>query len=169
MLAFGKGLKGNGTVGEYPSLAELDDYENLIFTTDFRRVYSTLLTEWLCLPDPGDDRVLLGDHGAPLDLGFDCIETSSVARPETVNPYRHSAVYHDGNIYINYSLPVNSLVMIEIISADGKAFIAQRPMQKSSGEYTLTYHARERGLKPGAYFYRIRITGRDLNGNLIIY
>lgn len=169
MLAFGKGLNGNGVVGKYPSLAELDDYDNLIFTTDFRRVYSTLLTEWLCLPDPEDDQVLFGDHGTPLDLGFNCLDTSSVTQSEAVNPFRHSAVYNSGNIYINYSLPVSSLVMVEVISADGKPFLVQRPMHKDSGEYTITYHAKERGLKPGAYFYRVRMTGRDMTGKLVVY
>jgi uncharacterized protein (DUF1501 family) len=40
----GEPVKG-GLYGTPPSLTELDD-GNLIYTTDFRRVYATLIKEW---------------------------------------------------------------------------------------------------------------------------
>lgn len=45
MFVVGKGVKG-GHYGERPSLTELDD-GNLIYTTDFRRVYATVIEGWL--------------------------------------------------------------------------------------------------------------------------
>jgi uncharacterized protein (DUF1501 family) len=45
MFLVGKGLKG-GFYGAPPSLTDLDD-GNLKMTTDFRRVYATMIREWL--------------------------------------------------------------------------------------------------------------------------
>lgn len=49
MFLFGKGLKG-GLYGRHPSLTDLDD-GNMKMTTDFRRVYATVIKEWLGYED----------------------------------------------------------------------------------------------------------------------
>jgi len=60
MLVLGAGLTG-GLYGTHPSLAQLGDGD-LIYTTDFRTVYATLLDGWLgCPSEP-----LLGEKFAPL-------------------------------------------------------------------------------------------------------
>lgn len=48
MFMAGKPVKG-GHYGELPSLSELDEGDNLIHTTDFRRTYATALDGWLGL------------------------------------------------------------------------------------------------------------------------
>lgn len=45
MFVMGENVKG-GQYGKPPSLTDLDD-GNLIYTTDFRRVYATMIKEWL--------------------------------------------------------------------------------------------------------------------------
>jgi len=49
MFIVGKHVKG-GLYGRHPSLTELDD-GNLVKTTDFRRVYATMIEEWLRFDD----------------------------------------------------------------------------------------------------------------------
>ena len=56
MFIIGDHVKG-GLYGEHPSLTMLDD-GNLIKTTDFRRVYATMIKEWLKFDDA--DGVLKG-------------------------------------------------------------------------------------------------------------
>jgi uncharacterized protein (DUF1501 family) len=56
MFVFGKHVKG-GLYGQPPSLTDLDD-GNLKMTTDFRRVYATMIKEWLGYDDT--DAVLKG-------------------------------------------------------------------------------------------------------------
>jgi uncharacterized protein (DUF1501 family) len=46
MFVVGKKVKG-GHYGELPSLTKLDPGDNLLFTTDFRRVYATMVEGWL--------------------------------------------------------------------------------------------------------------------------
>jgi uncharacterized protein (DUF1501 family) len=48
MFVVGKHVKG-GHYGRRPSLTELDAGDNLIYTTDLRRVYATLIAGWLGL------------------------------------------------------------------------------------------------------------------------
>jgi len=46
MFLVGKHVKG-GHYGEVPSLTKLDTLDNLAYTTDFRRVYATVMQGWL--------------------------------------------------------------------------------------------------------------------------
>jgi uncharacterized protein (DUF1501 family) len=56
---------GGTTVGAFPGLATLDAQDNLIHTTDFRSVYTTLLANWLGV-DPGP--IIPGTHPVYADL-----------------------------------------------------------------------------------------------------
>jgi uncharacterized protein (DUF1501 family) len=49
VFVIGKAVKG-GHYGETPSLTDLDD-GNLRYTTDFRRVYATMIKQWMDYPD----------------------------------------------------------------------------------------------------------------------
>jgi uncharacterized protein (DUF1501 family) len=50
MFVVGEKVKG-GHYGKVPSLTSLDEGDNLIFTTDFRRVYATMISGWLGFKD----------------------------------------------------------------------------------------------------------------------
>jgi uncharacterized protein (DUF1501 family) len=50
MFVAGKAVKG-GYYGTAPSLTKLDAGDNLIYTTDFRRVYGTMISRWLGYQD----------------------------------------------------------------------------------------------------------------------
>ena len=64
MFVAGKQVKG-GQYGNIPSLTQLDVGDNLVFTTDFRRVYATMIAGWLGLKDT---RPLLNGDFEPFDL-----------------------------------------------------------------------------------------------------
>ena len=49
MYVIGKQVRG-GHYGEAPSLTDLDEGGNLKYTTDFRRVYASLIEGWLRHP-----------------------------------------------------------------------------------------------------------------------
>ena len=50
MFVAGNQVKG-GHYGTVPSLTKLDAGDNLIYTTDFRRVYATMISGWLGVED----------------------------------------------------------------------------------------------------------------------
>lgn len=58
MFVVGNKVKG-GHYGTIPSLTKLDEGDNLIHTTDFRRVYATMISGWLGYKDTG--KVLNGN------------------------------------------------------------------------------------------------------------
>ncbi|MEX0619760.1 MAG: DUF1501 domain-containing protein [Pseudohongiellaceae bacterium] len=60
----GSGEINGGLYGTHPSLGDLDD-GNLRMTTDFRRVYASMIQEWMQYPDSA--KVLRSPH-APLTL-----------------------------------------------------------------------------------------------------
>ena len=64
MFVAGKPVKG-GHYGKVPSLTDLDSGDNLIFTTDFRRVYATMIAGWLGYR--GTHELLHGDF-EPFDM-----------------------------------------------------------------------------------------------------
>ena len=64
MFVAGKKVKG-GHYGTPPSLTRLDPGDNLIFTTDFRRVYATMVQGWLGQPA---SEALLNGSFAPFDM-----------------------------------------------------------------------------------------------------
>ena len=53
MFVVGKGVLG-GQYGELPSLTELDGGDNLVYTTDFRRVYASVIEGWLGHSETGE-------------------------------------------------------------------------------------------------------------------
>jgi uncharacterized protein (DUF1501 family) len=59
MYMLGKHVKG-GWYGSFPSLSDLDDNGNLKVSTDFRRVYATMITEWMGFGRAGE--ILKGDY-----------------------------------------------------------------------------------------------------------
>ncbi len=64
MWMIGKKVKG-GIHGKYPSLTDLDADGNMKMTMDFRRVYATMIKEWMGY---GDTRALLKGDFAPLPV-----------------------------------------------------------------------------------------------------
>ncbi len=63
LLVIGDHVKG-GLVGQPPSLTALDPNGNAVMTTDFRSVYSTVISDWI----QGDPEQVLGGTFAPLPL-----------------------------------------------------------------------------------------------------
>ena len=74
----GPGVKG-GPCGKHPSLTDLTDGD-LKYHTDFRRVYATLLDDWLGV----DSKMVLGDKFEPLKLpeeGLTVRAFAGIAKP----------------------------------------------------------------------------------------
>ncbi len=64
MFVVGNPVQG-GHYGEVPSLTELDEGDNLVYTTDFRRVYATVIEDWL---GHGHTREILNGEFEPFDM-----------------------------------------------------------------------------------------------------
>ena len=63
VMVFGGATRG-GMIGEQPDLDDLDENGNLVFRTDFRRVYASVLEDWIGV----DSTRVLRERFEPLEL-----------------------------------------------------------------------------------------------------
>lgn len=82
VMLFGGGLDENGFIGEHPSLTEWDGDDNLIPTSDFRDVYSSVLTDWFCLEPSLVNRILFNQNSNPMNIGVSCGSQSTPPDPD---------------------------------------------------------------------------------------
>lgn len=64
VFIIGKNLKKNGIFNEPPNLSDLDDNGDLKYSVDFRRIYATILKNWMQV----DDKAILTKSFKPLSF-----------------------------------------------------------------------------------------------------
>src|SRR5690606_11516746 len=99
VMLFRSRLDGNGFVVTHPHLTEWDADDNLIPTTDFRDVYSTVLTEWFCLDPSVVSSILLNQNYQTLDMGITCQNLSSTNFNDTTR-FVHVPIYQNDRTLI---------------------------------------------------------------------
>jgi len=153
LFLFGEGLNGNGFVGTAPSLQNLDNDGNLVFSTDFRRIYATVLENWLCIaPDLVDG--VMGQHFARLPLGLNCAATGIAGDAAPGIP--HEVRYISGReVVIAYQLPSAAMVRVEVFNVLGQPVTLLANGYQMSGRHEVTFSQTGRHLPAGQYVYRI--------------
>lgn len=160
LLMFGEALNGNGFVGTNPDLQNTDANGNLLFHTDFREIYATVLENWLCIDAATVDGIL-GQSFNRIDVGLSC-ETVGVGATAYAAAIQHEARYHrNGQVYIHYTLPDSAKVKVEIFDITGKAVAMLFNGQQFSGSHQLLFQVPQQyGFVSGIYVYRIEVNGR---------
>ncbi len=162
MLVFGEGLNGNGFLGANPDLQNVDDIGNLIFDIDFRQVYASVLENWLCI-EPETVDGILGDYFERLDLGLDCVVSST--SPYTLKTrFKHEARYlTTGQIAIHYQLPQAANVEVQIFDILGQPVETLFRGYQLPGEYQQMFSPGMRRLANGYYVYHINVGGESFS------
>lgn len=165
VMLFGPALNGNGFVGEHPDLNDLDTIGNLKYGTDFRQVYATIMQDWLCIDPSLINEALLDDY-EPLNLGFECIDTSvSEFRPDAIN---HQAIYSNNDVLISYTLPISMDVKIQIYNVMGQMIYNRNSEMKFSGNHKLSVKNNAKKMAHGQYTYQIIANGRAYSKSFVI-
>ncbi len=159
VLFFGPGLNGNGFVGEHPDLNDLDVIGNLKYKTDFRQLYSSVMTDWLCIDSQTVDDALLGQPIEKSDLGFDCIGSSDIGMPVTVFSNRtkvKSYQQNNGDTILTIDKAETSHVNITLYSLTGQRIgvVTNEMMSKGFYNFNLTEYVGS-SLSLGIYIYRV--------------
>lgn len=168
VMLFGAGLNGSGFVGTHPDINEWDADDNLIPTTDFRDVYSSVLTDWFCLDPSVVSSILLNYGYTTLDLGFSCdtLETPSF---EDVTRFEHFPVYKNNRVYIHFKLPTTAHVDVRLYDITGREIGALTNEMLFPGAHNIDVLAKVRAtLSTGQYIYRIAIGGQFYSKSLLI-
>ena len=159
LLLFGEGLNGNGILGNNPDLHNLDPVGNLVYGTDFRQIYATMLEYWLCIePDAVDD--ILGQSFERMpELGMDCLSVSTNYVP-TLN-IKHWASYSEGQVDIHYTIPESMPITVQIFNILGQPVETLFDGYQMAGQHQHTFRTRNARLAGGHYIYSIR-SGRQI-------
>ncbi len=170
-LFFGSGLNGSAFVGEHPSLDDLD-HGNLKFTTDFRDLYATVMSQWLCIDQQLVDEALLGRTSQSIDLGFSCNGTVSDNPQETIaaSGLKHLPVYPTpSEPEIHLDLPATGVVDIRLFNIIGQQIGTIRNEMMTEGSHTIPVKAYlNTRLSTGQYIYRIQFQGKKYSKSIAI-
>lgn len=168
VMLFGSGLNGSGFVSEHPDLSNWDNNDNLIPTTDFRDVYSTVLTDWFCLEPGIVNDILLNETYQNLDLGFSC-ESLSIQDFSDVTRFSHVATYNNNTTNIEFTMPMTAHVNIKLYDIMGKEIGILKNELMFPGRYLIdvkdTINTR---LAYGQYMYRISVGGQFYSRSILI-
>lgn len=158
LMMFGSGLNGNGFVGGLPNLQNVDAVGNLQYGVDFRRIYATVLEEWLCVDGALVDQVMGQSFTRMPELGIVCLPTSTsyIQAPSI----QHRALYGNGEVIIEYTLPEAMPVTIMVFDIVGRPVEQLYNGQQWQGTHQVTFRNNRARLVAGIYVYSIEAGGR---------
>ncbi len=160
VMLFGAGLDGNGFVGNHPNLTEWDADGNLIPTSDFRDIYSTVLTEWFCLDPSVVSNILLNQTYQTLDMGITCQFLSNTDFSDTTR-FVHIPIYQNDRTLIEINMPNTANVDIRLYDLMGREVGSLENKILYPGKYSIDVKEKiKTRLSYGQYIYRISTGGQ---------
>ncbi|MFT5250062.1 MAG: hypothetical protein ACI93P_001797 [bacterium] len=157
MMLFGEGLEGNGFIGDHPSLTDLDEHKNLVYSTDFRSIYAAILEDWLCIDSHIVDASLLANYSRT-SVGISC--NNDEIDGSNTNNFSHRPIYNNNTVYVDFNIPDASHVTIEVINILGKKMGAIYNERILSGSYQIDLNPNNVSYSVGQYFYQIAVNGK---------
>lgn len=167
VMLFGPALKGNGFIGNHPSLSDLNNRGNLNHNLDFRSVYTTILTDWLCGDKKFITKAMLGNEYSLLGLGINC--NDDVIDFDDIIPY-HAAIYGSSKVDLNLRINQDHYIKIYVYDILGRnhGLIYDNILRRGTHTFPLSINSK-RKLSTGQYFYNIKVVGgNDLNKSFIV-
>lgn len=160
LFLFGKGVEG-GTYGNLPSLSNLDANGNLIFETDFRAVYSTVLQDWFGLSAEDTSEVFGGEFQ---NVGFVSDPAVPTGVEDEVNPHAFALSQNYPNPFnpittISYSLSEQTAVSLKVYDMQGRMVTTLVDRTQAPGSYAYPFDGSY--LASGTYLYRL-VAGKEV-------
>lgn len=165
MILFGEGLNGNGFLGAAPDLQNLDQVGNLRYDLDFRQIYSTVLENWLCIDPNLVDEVLGRSFERLPALGLTC-QTPTSTIDQQAALLNHRALYDQGRIVVEYTLPESMPVKVQIFDILGRPVETLFEGYQMAGTHRHSFQTWGNRISSGIYVYHI-MAGRRAYSNKI--
>ncbi len=166
LFLFGPGLEGNGTLGALPDLTRPDRYGNLIADTDFRSVYATVLSRWLCLDHAVVDAVLGATHPRLAGLGLNCSPATAVAAPRQPFDPGLTLRRRGNEVIVTYTLAATSRVGVHLYDALGRRLRTAYTGEQTGGPQEVLLDGR---YVPGVYIVSLEVGGRVYGKKLPLF
>jgi len=164
VMLFGESLNGNGIIGDKPDLRNVDSSGNLIFSTDFRSIYATIMEDWLCI-DTNTVNQTLGADFDRLALGLSCQPTPVFNTP-TIQLHHEARYSSDGQIQIYFSLSENMDIDLQVFNILGQPVAQLYKGRLEAGEHSFPFQSKS-SLSAGQYVYRIVANGQAFSRAMI--
>jgi uncharacterized protein (DUF1501 family) len=154
LFLFGSGVNG-GMYGEHPDLGDVDKSGNMKFTTDFRRVYASVLNDWFGITDENVATVL----GSEFDIIPFVSNPSTVATDTPSIPSGFSLSQNYPNPFnpttrIGFTLDQPGQTRLEVFDIAGRKISSIVNAPLGIGHHEVEFNAS--GLASGAYLYRLQ-------------
>ena len=160
VMLFGPALNGSGFIGEHPNLTNWDADDNLIPTSDFRDIYSSVLTEWFCLEPSLVNNILLNQNNAPIDFGISC-GILSTPQFNIKDGFSHIPYNKDNRNYIDIQIEHTANVDVRLYDILGREVGVLESKMMFPGKYTIDVQQNIKSrLASGHYIYRISTGGQ---------
>ena len=157
LMLFGKGLNGNGMTGGLPNL-DVGDSGNIDYTTDFRSVYATVLSNWLCIDDGLVDQIMGARFERLEDLGLYCSATSTQT-PERADQLDMRTYLSGGELVLEYELPRNSRVGVHFFDVSGRKLSSPFQGRRAAGTHSDRFALSSVGWAAGVYVVSLEVDG----------
>ncbi len=158
VLLFGD-INGSDVLGKDPDLSNTDQVGNLIYGTDFRAIYATILENWLCLSPSTVDQLMGQNFGRMPELGIVCSPVTS-SRDIHIEGFVHEARYHPaGGVFLHLELPKITDLNVQLFSMDGRSLLTVKDAKQVMGQEQIDLRNVSQGLPSGIYLYRIQAYG----------
>lgn len=169
MLMFGPALDGNGFAGTHPDLSDVDARGNLKFDVDYRSIYTSILTDWLCIDSGLVNLIMLGQEYPTLDLGFNCSSLSTPDFDSAAMSVTHGAFYQNEDTFIHFKNPTTAHVVVKLYNLLGQEIGTIKNEMLFSGTHQFDVkRALSKEIQTGQYIYRIAVSGKYYSKSLLI-
>jgi uncharacterized protein (DUF1501 family) len=167
MMLFGGGLNGNGFIGSHPSLTNLDANGNMIYSTDFGDIYSTVLKEWLCIPPSMVDQAMLNGNYNNVPLGFNC--TTAGIDDFANKDFTHFVIHKSQQAQLHLQLESGRKLDIRIYNILGQEIGQLANQYFLPGVHEINIKEKLQSRMPaGQYIYKIDSAGQQYSSQFMI-
>ncbi|MEL6988318.1 MAG: DUF1501 domain-containing protein [Bacteroidota bacterium] len=156
VMLFGPSLDGSDVHGKDPDLDNLNQDGNLVFGTDFRSIYATILENWMCI-DPETVNTILGeDYQRLADIGINC-DSVNTSNPILEEKLEHRIIPLGGGQYeIQFALPRGGDVHIDLITISGRSIKSIQSRYYHQGVQSVYFTLNELNVQLAPMVYTIR-------------
>jgi uncharacterized protein (DUF1501 family) len=166
---FGKGLNGNGMVGGLPDMRNVDRNDNMIFQVDFRSIYATVFSRWLCIDGGFVDEIMGAQFNRVEDLGLFCQSTTSTNDPVSTANIQLKAYRSGGDLVVEYNLPAAARVGVHFFDAVGRRLSTPFQGRRGAGAQVQRFSLNGIGWASGVYILSLEINGRMYSQKLAMF
>lgn len=159
VMVFSSGLNGNGAIGGFQDLQNLDQNGNVSHTVDFRSIYATVMNYWLCLPADLVDNLMGGEFERIENLGLFCDSVSTV-NPGQATDIQLNAYLNRGEVVLTYELPATGNVMVRMHDSIGRVVSTPFNGRQYGGPQTLRLPLAAVNWAAGVYIASLETNGR---------